>query len=76
MGLKKWVFAYVAPSSPLADGRHVADTGMLIFCTDGAVRPGGAVVDRAASPGRDAGRNNVMDEATTRVSAGARGERI
>ena len=73
MELKKWVFADAVPSSPLAAGPHVADTGRRIACTDVAVRPGGAVADRAGSPGRDAGRDNVRDDATARVPAGARG---
>ena len=75
MELKKWVFADAVPASPLAAGPHVADTGRRIACTDVAVRPGGAVADRAGSPGRDAGRDNVRDDATTRVPAGARGAR-
>ena len=69
-------FADAVPSSPLAAGPHVADTGRRITCTDVAVRPGGAVADRAGSPGRDAGRDNVRDnvrdDATARVPAGAR----
>ena len=76
MELKKWgFFADAVPSSPLAAGPHVADTGRRIACTDVAVRPGGAVADRAGSPGRDAGRDNVRDDATARVPAGARGAR-